>query len=257
MRIKKEYKPTFHRSNARYRGVTDKSQYTNFILETVRDLLHLSHITTGNEATDTKGHEKEIMENFLSIMTGDHEVGRSNIFTASTLRKVDKDRELNIPALTSWSSLNECEVKMSGDSYILESPGLKSDVGMYTTIFAEPGDSIYIRLKVRSDEGAADFSFGSNNMRTGPTSNGDTKKVPILKNKDYVIVDHVIRFKYAESVSININVHQEPDALGSGTIQVKDVEIYYINESDMEISPYHTDVKPNLSRIEDEIRAIR
>lgn len=47
MRITKTFKPSFHKANARYRGVTEHSQYTNFVLESAHDLLLLSGIATG------------------------------------------------------------------------------------------------------------------------------------------------------------------------------------------------------------------
>lgn len=59
MKIEKKYKPSFHKANARYRGVTELSQYTNFVLESAHDLLLLGNITEGNEATHKDGHKKK------------------------------------------------------------------------------------------------------------------------------------------------------------------------------------------------------
>lgn len=108
MRIEKKYKPSFHKANARYRGVTELSQYTNFVLESAHDLLLLGHITEGNEATHKDGHKKEMYNNFVSIMTGlsrSREVECIYGFHAS---KIDYSRTVPVPGLDSWSPLNGC-----------------------------------------------------------------------------------------------------------------------------------------------------
>lgn len=257
MRIKKVFKPSFHKANARYRGVTEHAQYTNFLLESVHDIFLLANIKTGNQKVDLKGHESEIHDNFVSIMTGDTEVGKSNLFTASTLNKINKDRDMPIPTLENWSPVNGCTRTQIGDVFRLKSDGLLDPVGLYTTLYVEPGDSIYIRLKVKSGSGAEDFSFGSNNMRQGPTTVGDTKKVSIEKDADFVVLDYVLRAKYAEAVSININVHEAPATLTPDEVEIKDLEIYYIDESEANVSSYHTIIKPKMNELEEKINSIR
>lgn len=257
MIIEKKHKPSFHKANARYRGVTEHSQYTNFVLESAHDLLKLAHITTGNSATSIDGHEKELHKNFVSIMTGDEEVGRSNLFTASTLQKIDRTRIVQIPELMNWSPLNGCTMTQSGRISSMSSNGLKDPVGMYSNLYVEPGEKLYIRLKVRSNTGAVDFSFGSVNMRVGPDTNGDTKKVAIEKNQDFITVDYMLRFQYAESVSININVHEQPDMLQPTEIEVKDLEIYYLEESPIQVTSFDEVIKPGLDQLEEDINSIR
>lgn len=257
MRIEKKYKPSFHKANARYRGVTELSQYTNFVLESAHDLLLLGHITEGNEATNKDGHKKEMYNNFVSIMTGDREVGKSNVFTASTLQKIDYSRTVPVPGLDSWSPLNGCTKTAAGDVIKLSSNGLLDPVGMFSTLYVEPGDKLYIRMKVRSTGGAADFTFGSNNMRMGPNTNGDTRKVPLPQSNEFITIDYVLRFQYAESVSININVHEKPNVLKATNIEVKDLEIYYFNETPIQVSSFDTVIKPNVDELEEKINSIR
>ncbi|MES9681789.1 hypothetical protein ABWK22_02490 [Gottfriedia acidiceleris] len=257
MLIEKKYKPSFHKANARYRGVTELSQYTNFVLESAHDLLLLGHITEGNEKTNKVGHQKEMYNNFVSIMTGDQEVGKSNLFTASTLQKIDYSRNVPIPTLNSWSPLNGCTMTTVGDAIKLSSNGLQDPVGMYSTLYVEPGEKLYIRMKVRSTGGASDFSFGSINMRKGPESNGDTKKVSLEASNEFKTVDYVLRFQYAESISININVHENPDTLKATNIEVKDLEIYYFNELPVQVSSFDTVIKPNVDELEEKINSIR
>lgn len=257
MIIEKKYKPSFHKANARYRGVTEHSQYTNFVLESAHDLMLLSTVTTGNEAIDKTGHNQSVYDNFASIMTGDKEVGKSNIFTASTLQKIDHSKTITVPELTSWSKVNGCTVAKTGDTYKLTSNGLLDPVGIYSTLYVEPGDNIYIRLKARSTAGAPDFSFGSNNMRKGPTVTGDVRKVPLAASSEFVTYDYVLRSQYAQAISISLNVHKEPAILAAGNVEIKDFEIYYIEESPIQVSSYHTGIKPNLDELEEKINSIR
>lgn len=257
MIIEKQYKPSFHKANARYRGVTELSQYTNFILESAHDLLLLSQITTGSEAVSKKGHEKELYDNFISVMTGDEEVGKSNLFTASTLQKIDYSRTVPVPKLTSWSSLNGCTMTTVNGAQKLTSAGLKDPVGMYSTLYVEPGDKIYIRLKARSTGGASDFTFGSNNMRMGPDTNGDTRKVKLAASSNFITLDYVLRFQYAENVSLNINVHQKPSVLAAASVEIKDLEIRYFKETPVQVSSFHSVLSPAVDEIEEKLNSIR
>lgn len=258
MRLKKKHKPSFHKANARYRGVTELSQYTNFVLESAHDLLLLSHVTTGNEATSIKGQEQEIYENFVALTTGEKGVGKSNIETASTLQRIDHSRSVGVPQdLGAWIPLNQCKIKPVGDAYRLSSDAWEDTVGMYATLFAEPGEKFYIRLKVKSETGATDFSFGSNNIRTGPQTQGDTKKVSLEAGADYVTLDYVLTVQYTGAMHLNINVHQDPEYLKETTVDIKDLEIYYFEERPIHLASLDGYIKPKLDELEEQINSIR
>lgn len=257
MRIQKGYKPTHHRANARYRGVTEHAQYTNFVLESAHDLLLLSQIKTGEEKVAKAGHEKEIHQNFISVMNGDGDVGKTNLFTASTMQKIDRNRTVQVPALGSWDLLNGCVRTVSGAGFKLASNGLKDPVGAYSRLYVEPGDRVYLRMKVRSTSGAADFTFGSNNMRIAPGVTGNTKKISLPANGEFVYVDHTLQFGYPETVNLNINVHQKPSVLKAADIEVRDLEVFYIEETPISVASYHTVIKPALDEIEEKINSIR
>lgn len=257
MRIEKKHKPSFHKANARYRGVTELSQYTNFVLESAHDLLLLGHVTTGNEATNTKGHEKEIRNNFVSIMSGDEGVAKANLFTASTLRKINRERTITVPSIPSWSKVNNCTITTTSDGYKLSSNGLLDPVGISTSLYVEPGDKIYIRLKAKSTSGAPDFSFGSNNKRQSPNLSGDTRKVSIGANQGFVTLDYVLRCNYAQTISLNINVHQKPGVLAAKDVTIKDVEIYYLDEKSIGVSSFDQGIKPAVNEVEERINSIR
>ncbi|MEK1828977.1 hypothetical protein AAAC51_07460 [Priestia megaterium] len=190
-------------------------------------------------------------------MTGDSGVGKSNLFTASTLFKIDHDRQVPVPKLTSWSSLNGCTLAPAGSTQKLTSAGLLDPVGMYSTLYVEPGDKIYMRFKVRSTGGANDFTFGSNNMRKGPDTMGDTRKVPLAASTAFITVDYMLRFQYAENVSLNLNVHQNPATLKAASVEIKDLEIYYFKEADVQVSSIYSTLSPALDELEEKLNSIR
>ncbi|UOE58051.1 hypothetical protein [Cytobacillus oceanisediminis] len=256
MRLEKKHKPSFHKANARYRGVTEHNQYTNFVLETAHDLVLLINVTKGNQHTQQEGHEKEIYNNFVSVMTGDKEVGKSNLFTASTLQKIDKSRNVPVPGMEGWSSIGGCTVTKSGDSFMLTSQGLIETTGMFSPLYVEPGDKIYIRLKVKSGAGAPYFSFGSNNLRTVEQT-GNTKKVEVSAGADYILVDHVLRCHYTEAIQLNINLHESPEFLQPTSVEIKDLEIHYFQETSVAASSFDTSIKPSVDAMEEKINSIR
>lgn len=257
MRLEKRYKPSFHKANAPYRGVTSLNQYSNFVLESAHDILQLSHILTGNEKKGVTGHQKDVEKNFMSIMTGDEEVGRTNLFTSSTLRKIDKERALYTPPVLSWSKLNGCVVTDTGDGYELSSEGLLDPVGIYKNIYVQPGDFIYMRLKAKSVSGAESFSFGSNNKREGANKVGDTKQVTLVAGEGFKVFDYIIACKYAQTISLSINVHEKPNTLTPTKVIVKDVEVFYMQEKPVRISSFEKDIKPAINTIEERINSMR
>lgn len=257
MKLEKKYKPTFHKANARYRGVTELGQYSNFVLESAHDLVHLHHILNGHTGKGIKGQTQEIGDNFKAIMGGEEEVGNSTLFTAATLNTLDKERKVEIPSLENWQPLNQCIIQPTKKGVILESKGLKDPVGIYTPLYVESGQQLYMRLKVKSATGAPSFSFGSNNKRTGPSLEGDVKPVFISRNQDYLLVDHILTCKYTETIHLNINVHQFPEVLNPESIEIEDFEIYYLNSSDVHVMSMHEELKPTVNRMYEQLYSIQ
>jgi hypothetical protein len=257
MWYEKKLKPSFHRANARFRGVTDFHQYANFLNESGHDLFRLFSEMFGNDHRNTPGHQREMKDNFVAAMNGGRDVGKAQLFTAATLYKIDDARNVPLPALGQWIPLNGAGRTEATDGLVISSAGLQDPVGLYSTMYVEPGDKLYIRLKAKSTNGAPDFSFGSNNLRTGPNANGDTRKVPLEAGADYQLYDYILRCQYAGTVSININVHENPEQLRVSTVQVKDLEISYIQEKDLQFAPLEGRLKTEVGQIEERINSIR
>lgn len=257
MQLEKRFKPTHTKANARYRGVTEHSQYTNFVLESAHDLLLLSHLTTGNEHKGRLGHEEEIKQNFQAVMTGDGEVQKANLFTAATLQKINREKSVPIPSMGAWELVNGCVRTATSGGHKLNSAGLQNPVGALSRLFVETGDRLYIRMKVRSATGAENMSFGSSNIRRGPSETGDLKQVNLAAGADFVTVDHIIGAGYTESITLNVNLHTDPDFLKVTEIEVKDVEVFYLQETPVQASSYHDRIKPVMDELEETINSIK
>lgn len=255
MIIEKKHKPTFHKANARYRGVTELGQYSNFVLESAHDIVRLSHLISGHEGKGINGQLNEIEDNFQAIVSGDREVGNANLFTAATLNKISE--AVDVAPIENWSSLNECIITKTEKGVKLESKGLVGTVGIYTSLYVQPGQQIYIRLKVKSTTGAPTFTIGSSNIRTGPSTTGVTKTVPISANSDSLLIDHIISCKYAETIHLNINIHQAPQVLKKEAIEIEDFEIYYLDSKEISVKSHHTEIKPTLNSMYEQLYSIQ
>lgn len=255
MIIEKKHKPTFHKANARYRGVTELGQYSNFVLESAHDIVRLNHLILGNEKKGISGQLNEIKDNFQAIIGGDREVGNANLFTAATLNKISE--VVDVPPIESWNSLNECIVAKTENGVKLESKGLMGTVGIYTPLYVQPGQQIYIRLKVKSTTGAPTFTIGSSNIRTGPSTTGITKTIPISANSDLLLIDHIISCKYAETIHLNINIHQKPQILKKEDVEIEEFEIYYLDSREISVKSHYAEIKPTLDSIYEQLYSIQ
>lgn len=255
MIIQQKHRPTFHKANARYRGVTELGQYSNFVLESAHDILRLNHLIYGNKNKEVNGQLNDIEDNFRAIVSGDREVSKVNLFTAATLNKIDEP--ITVPDLENWNQLNECIVKKTDDGVILESKGLVGTVGIYTPIYVQSGQKIYIRLKVKSKSGAPTFTIGSANIRTGPSSTGATKTTPVPQNDEYLLIDYIIPCKYTETIHLNINIHHLPQFLKQEEVEIKDFEIYYLDSKEISLKSYEEDIKPTLNAMNTQLKSIQ
>lgn len=255
MIIEKKHKPTFHKANARYRGVTELGQYSNFVLESAHDIVRLNQLISGHEGKGINGQLNDIEDNFRAITSGDREVSSTNLFTATTLNKINE--AVDVPPLEDWSSLNECIVTKTEKGVKLKSKGLSGTVGIYTPLYVQPGQQIYMRLKAKSATGAPTFTIGSSNMRIGPSSTGVTKTVSISQNSDFLLMDYTISCKYAETIQLTINVHQSPEVLREEEVEIEDFKIYYLDSKEIRVKSYYEEIKPTLNSMYEQLYSIQ
>jgi len=256
MKLEKQWKPSGAIANARYRGVTDLAQYSNFILETVHDMNLLSHLLTGNEKTNTLGHEKEIEDNYISLFNGDVSPASYNSFTASNICKVDRNRPVALPALDQWEKINGCTVSKSGTAYTLTSNGQLDPCGIRTGLFVMPGDVIYIRLKIKTTTsgGVKGFAFGSQNLNNGA---GSLKKMDVSVTNDGFFVDYRLYCMSQETVFLNLYVHNQPSVLKAQSIEIQSMECFYANEVPVGVTPLNGELKRDLNEMRETINFLK
>ena len=254
MRIEKQWKPSVARTNSRYRGVTKKIQYTNFLLEAVHDMTILCNIMTGNEKTGMLGHELGIENNYLSIFNGDRDPGMYNIFTASKLCKAEKKKPLPLPALDKWEVVNNCTVTKKGDGFLLKSPGLLDPCGIRTPLYVMPGQVLYIRLKLKNTAPVDSFKFGSVNLNQ---NEGALKSLSFSQSNDGFFVDYRLYCKHQETIFLNLFVHHLPSSLKAQEIEVLSFEAMYFNELDVATMPLNHQMKSHLNQSRETINFLK
>ena len=255
MIIEKGWKPSGTKANARYRGVTDLSQYSNFVLETAHDLNLLSHLLTGNEKTNVIGHEKAIDDNHLALFNGGNPA-YYNSFTASTICKVNRDRKVTTPTLDKWESVGGCVVSKVGTGYRLSSNGTLDPCGVRTGIFVMPGDIIFLRLKVNTAiSGTVDgFTFGSENVNNGT---GSLKKLSFTKTNDGFFVDYRLYCTSQETIFLNLYVHKQPTTLKAQSVDILSMECFYAEETKVGVKPLNGEMKQDLNESREVINFLK
>ena len=253
MRLEKRWKPSGMISNSRYRGVTELMQYSNFILETVHDLNLLSHIITGNEKTNTIGHERAIENNHLSLFNGGVDPAYYNTFTSSSICKIDRNRPIEVPALDKWEAINGATCVATGNGFTLEEPGLKSPGYIRTPIFVMPGDVIFMRFKVKSSMQINDFGFGSENIN----GLGVVKKIAFAPTTDGFFVDYRLYCKSQQTIYINLYTNYEPTVLKKQSITIEDFKLFYGQEIPVGVVPLNGNLKRDLNETREVINFLK
>lgn len=250
----KQWKPSGTKANARYRGVTDLNQYSNFILESAHDLNLLSHILTGNEKTNIPGHEKAITDNYISLFNGDVNPVAYNSFTASNLMRVNKNHPIPVPPMERWESVGGCVAIKTPDGCHLTSPGTFSSSGIRTALFVQSGEIVSIRLRAKSSQDLPDFSIGSQNIN----GFGDVKKFPIQSDTYGFYIDYRLYCKNHETIFINIYLHDKPsNSVVASSVDLYDIGLYYGEELPVSMTPLNGELKTNLNKMRETLNFLK
>jgi hypothetical protein len=253
MIIKKNLRPTSIRTNSRYRGQTELSKYTNYVLETVHDLKLLGSVLDRNEyLPGHRGHTDFIQDNVVAYVSGNAEI-TSTVDDATTLLHPLENVFDNLDVMSNtWSTYGGCTRKQTATGVELTTTGLLDPSGIATQKYVEEGDIIYIRMGVRLLSGpGTDFTLGSHDINQGE---GDLKKYKIPQNGSIIYVDKRLYCKHREPISINFDVHYAPDTLNATSVEISDVEIRYISENSLTTAPTNGVIKPRINSLEDKIQ---
>lgn len=255
MIIKNHLRPSTIRTNSRFRGPTELGKYTNFILEAVHDMKHLGTVLDRNDfIVGHKGQTDFIQDNLAAYLNSEAPV-TSYIDTATTLyhpfAHAIEDIDLMSPA---WMVYGGCTKTLSGDATRLSTTGLASPSGIAIVQNVEEGNILYIRMKVKYISGDhTSFSIGSSNINQGE---GNQEKFEIPENGSTIYIDKRLHCLHREPISINIDVQHSPDALEPTVIEVSNVEIKYMTENELKLTPINTTIKSKVNSLEDRLKNI-
>lgn len=261
MIIRDELKPTMMRTNARYRGITEREKYSNFVGETIHDLRLLGKVMYGNAQTESYGQEFNIRDNLSSYITGEGTEIKSNIATATTLYgttgdvRVGEEKLGDLLASPAWVAYGGCTKVETEDGAGLVSDGAFGISGIGSVVDAEEGQIIYMRMAVRKlgDVPVEHFSLGSDDINQGQ---GDTSKFKIPENGSTIYVDKRLYCTHREPVTLAINVQYMPDALKSPAVEISEVEIKYMTENKMSLAALDEEIKPRINLLESKVENI-
>lgn len=261
MIIRDELKPTMMRTNARYRGITEREKYSNFMGEAIHDLRLLGKVMHGDAQTGTYGQEFSIRDNLSSYITGEGPHIKSNIATATALYgttgdvKAEGQKLGDLLPSPSWVPYGGCTKSETEKGTQLASDGAFGISGVGAMLDVEEGQIIYMRMAVRKIGSIAvdHFSLGSDDINQGQ---GDTTKYKIPENGSTIYIDKRLYCTHREPVTLAINVQYMPDTLQSPVVEISEVEIKYMTENRMSLAALDEEIKPRINLLESKVENI-
>jgi hypothetical protein len=261
MIIREEKRPTMMKTNSRYRGMTEREKYGNYVGEAIHDLRLLGKLMHGDEIMEEYGQEYNIKDNFSTYVTGEGDVLKSNIETATKLCgslddiKSGSDNIANLIPSNAWSAYGGCTKTETSNGISLASDGFFGASGIGNQVSVEEGQIIYIRMAIKKTGVSLveDFAIGSTDINQGQ---GDITKFKIPENGSTIYIDKRLYCMHREPVTLSIDVQHMPEELGEPEVEISEVEIKYMTENNMSIGSLDGEVKPRINLLEDQIKNI-
>lgn len=204
MKLEKQFKPSFHLQNAPYRGELKLTDYMNMVMEITHDMVLADRIL--NER-----HLPQIHQNFASLVTGEVVPVHFNHFNSSTLFRLKEKDALSLPLFSEWHTIGSPILDSSIQKGSIESATSTDTIGIYTSIYAEAGQSLYFRVKVKANTAVETFTIGSNTIQTAKGT-GAFKTVS-LKEDEERFVDLFLEPATDQTISLVIYVRYKPSIL--------------------------------------------
>lgn len=248
--------PTIIRKNARFRGPTGLSDYSNYLLETIHDMKLLGGTMDRNEnIPGHRGQSDHIKDNLKAYLHGDAAITAS-VDSATVLFHVTEPVQKNMDIMsTDWADYGSVErSSLQVPGALLSSPGLLDPAGVSTQLIGEEGDIFYLRMKVVHKSGnTLGFSIGSHNINYGE---GDMERKTISQNSTTNYVDKRLYCKHRGPFTVNIDVHNLPDFLEPGAVEISELSIHYAEEHHLSVSPVDTEIKSRVNQLESKLKNI-
>jgi hypothetical protein len=261
MIIRDDLRPTMIRTNSRYRGITEREKYSNYVGETIHDLRLLGKVMFGDELIEAYGHEFNIKDNLASYITGEGTHTKSNIASATTLYGTTEHIEVSggkladlIPSAT-WVAYGGCTKTQTPTGISLASDGAFGVSGIGTSLNVEEGQIIYIRMAVKNvgSVPVEHFALGSEDINQGQ---GDITKYKIPQNGSTIYIDKRLYCTHREPVTLSIDVQNLPDVLSTPHVEISEVEIKYMTENKMTLGSLDGVIKPKINLLESKVENI-
>ena len=255
MELKKRWRPTMIRTNARFRGPTESLQYMNMVNEAIHDMILLGKIL--DETEGHMGQSTYIRNNFARYVNGDEVPTSSNIQSASTIYVKQKSVIQGTPVedLSTWTTVG-CSFKaINGNMYKITANGTTQPAGIYRQIEVEAGDIILLRMAV-IHSGAGNGSelkhiyIGSSNVNKV----GSFSKYALPQDHSIGYIDHVIECLYREKILLEINIVYDEPQLQKGEVTILYPEVKKLYKNDVSLIPVNTNIKSRINTLEAEIR---
>lgn len=279
MELKKRYRSTMMRTNARFRGPSSSLDYTNMVNEALHDMILLGQVLDEKRYTEEKngverevllpGHSTYLRNNFSWYVNGESEgdgVVSSNIESATSLyvknKEVTTEGGVKASDLSSWVSYGGCTTTTAfNETYntngtILTTDGLQTPAGIQIDIPVEEWDVILLRMAVAKIDGTIEsVEIGSDGILLDDGSQRNRSfSVFALPHYDSMgYIDHIIECQHRGVMTLQINI------LHSGLNHNGSFEIFYpevqkMNKKDLGLVPVNTDIKARTNNLEAEIK---
>lgn len=248
-------RPSIIRTNSRYRGPTGLGNYSNFLLESIHDMKLLGATLDRNENIEGhKGQTDHIKDNFSAYLHGDADITAS-ADSATILFHTTRPANVSTDLMSGdWAVYGSASRSSSDEATVITSPGLLDPAGIGAQLLGEEGDIFYIRMKVKHIEGdTSGFSIGSHNINYGE---GDVENKQIPQNGTTIYVDKRLYCRHRGPFTVNIDVHNTPDQLEMGRIEVSEVSIHYAEEHHLAMAPIDMEMKSRARHLEARLKSI-
>lgn len=244
MRKIKTQRSTLIKTNSPYRGPTNRADYSNFLLETVHDILRLSRFGLIDYRENDYGLMERNMFNFHAINFGEAKEISSNVSSASKIIKREESVKtvngVNVEDLSSgWESY--------GGATLLESTitgGQTSPSGIRNQVAVKEGDVISVLIHLTPLSNIPNFTIGSENIN----GESDFSHYNILQNKGSIRLEKRLYCQERGDIFINIEAQHLPDLIQPASFKIESLDIAYLKEETYEIRGLSYEIRKDIEK---------
>lgn len=240
-KLKKQYRPSFERVHAPYRGVSSREDFTNST-QAIKHNLVFTQIKSGAKK-EKRGHKQQIEDNFTLLYKGEGEEATASLPTAGTYTKVVGPAQI-VDDLTNdvWTPIDRTVKKGVGNKIQISESGVTDPAGVTAQLPLNLTDILYVRFKMRKVEGACDAVYlGTEDLNF----EGPSFKHLELTN-EFQWFDARFYSNQSQILDFIIYLHKDPSVLEKTTIEIEDIQFSLLEETECQIKGLSSDLNRNL-----------